>query len=428
MSLMKLFPYQEQGVQYLQARTKALLFDDPGLGKTAQALSALTTCAVVVCPASVKQVWAAEAAKFAPQFRVTQLSGRKSFRWPDADEIVVTNYEILPPEALSPSRPVTLIADEAHRLKTPKSLQTKRFRALKTLVLQNCGRVWGLTGTPLLTHPPDLWNVLQSFDMAADAYGRFDHFRYLFSGVPAPFGGFFWGKPKPGAASNLANVALGRKREQVLPSLPTKIYETYNVVLPKTEMEAAERGVDLESVLKVLAGGVDITTVSRYRAELARYKALHFLEYLAELEQEGNQLVVFSAHTEACRILASQGNRGLFIGDTTETQRRLLVEDFQAGKLRTLVGSVGAMGVGLTLTAANRVIFIDRSWTPAMNTQAEDRVCRIGQTRGVIITDVLSQSKIDSEVLKNLRQKQNILDASVESARTHDSQSAAYGI
>jgi SNF2 family DNA or RNA helicase len=88
-----------------------------------------------------------------------------------------------------------------------------------------------------------------------------------------------------------------------------------------------------------------------------------------------------------------------------------MVKAFQAGGLRVLSGTVGAMGVGLTLTASSHCVFIDRDWNPAINKQAEDRVCRIGQTKGVIITDIISDNSTDKLVTAVLNRKLRLLEA-----------------
>ena len=123
-----LFPFQREGVAWLAGRSAALLADPMGLGKTVQTLCAMPDGApvLVVAPAVAKGVWKREAARFRPDIRVTVLSGRGSFRWPTAGEMVVVNFDILPAvvedgkgfklDATIPAPPAgcVLVVDEAH--------------------------------------------------------------------------------------------------------------------------------------------------------------------------------------------------------------------------------------------------------------------------------------------------------------------------
>ena len=151
-----LYPFQREGVAWLcdEERQVGILADQMGLGKTIQALVAHRKGRglVVVCPASLKGVWAREAEAWRDDLSVTILSGRGSFRWPEKDELIITNYEILPSasEFVTPPSGVGLVADEAHYLKSARSQRTKKFRTLSKVVEVAGGRVWLLTGTPLL--------------------------------------------------------------------------------------------------------------------------------------------------------------------------------------------------------------------------------------------------------------------------------------
>ena len=93
------------------------------------------------------------------------------------------------------------------------------------------------------------------------------------------------------------------------------------------------------------------------------------------------------------------------------------MDDFQGGRLKGVALTIQAGGIGLTLTHAHQAVFVDLMWTPALNKQAEDRLCRIGQTRGVIITTLVGTHDLDARVAEKLRIKQAIIESSVEAAR-----------
>jgi len=227
-----LFPFQKVGVKWLASRTGALLADDMGLGKTIQTLISIPEGApvVVVAPAVAKGVWERETSKWRPDLKVTVLSGRGSFRWPSASEMVIINYDILSDVVSECPQGTILIADEAHNLKGSKTARTKKFRALSEQVSKT-GKVWLLTATPLLNRPPEMWNVFQAANIAREAFGSWNNFLRLFNAQPGDWGGFEWGQPDPEVAERIRRVSLRRTKVEVLPDLPQKMWQNVLVEL-----------------------------------------------------------------------------------------------------------------------------------------------------------------------------------------------------
>jgi SNF2 family DNA or RNA helicase len=170
-----LYPFQIEGVEWLAGRKYALLADEMGLGKTVQALLALPPgCpALVVCPASLKYNWAEEVRRWRGDFTATVLEGKNPFRLPRPGEVVVVNYERLSarldyPQMLyqdeeSPGlSEVCLVLDEAHLVKNRNAKRTRQARVL----VRGARSAWGLTGTPLLGRPEDLYDVLNTLGLA----------------------------------------------------------------------------------------------------------------------------------------------------------------------------------------------------------------------------------------------------------------------
>lgn len=407
-----LFDFQSEGVAFLRAAKQRLLRDDPGLGKTTQAIAALPEVGcrcVIVCPAAVKAVWRDELSLLRPDLTIKVLYGRGSFTWPKAGEAVILNPDILPGELGQVPNGVSLIADEAHLFKSPTAIRSQRFRHMALKVLPNGGTVWALTGTPLFNWPPDLYGVFHALDLHNKVFGSYQRFVWLFRGYPTRWG-LRWGSPR-GEVSELVRLhSLGRTREQVLPQLPTKTYRSIEVSTGR--VKDAERISD-QDLMKDMDKERTSPALSQARAALAlakgRSSATH--ELLSLWEAEG-PVIVFSAHVEAIKAIGEREGWGHMTGSTNSSDRDYNVLAFQQGKLKGLAGTIGAMGVGVTLTAGHRVVFLDRAWTPAENKQAEDRVCRIGQTRGVEVIDLISaDSPLDSRVFKLLRTKTRITEA-----------------
>jgi SWI/SNF-related matrix-associated actin-dependent regulator 1 of chromatin subfamily A len=378
-----LFEFQNAGVAFLASRRAAILGDDMGTGKTVQTLIALppaeTARVVVVCPACVKFNWRNEAAVWRPDLRTTVLEDRGSFRLPAPGEIVVVNYDILPSEVPDgwTAAGISLVADEAHMVKNYKAQRSKKIAALA----KNAARVWFLSGTPLLNRPFDLMGVLSAAGLFQAVFGGFAGFLRAFNGTPGRWGGYEFGPPEPYVAEKLRNVMLRRRKDEVLPDLPPKIYQNLAVnglsAGLRRRLDEIWEGEDI-----ALRNETDdlppFERFSAIRAELAEAKIPALLELAEQYEESDTPVVVFSAHRAPVLTLGERPGWAAITGDTTPEERTAIVAQFQGGVLRGVALTIAAGGVGLTLTRASTVIFADLDWTPALNLQAEDRCHRIG--------------------------------------------------
>jgi SNF2 family DNA or RNA helicase len=128
------------------------------------------------------------------------------------------------------------------------------------------------------------------------------------------------------------------------------------------------------------------------------------------IEASSEPLVVFGQSKQAIQLLgerlaARKIPAGILTGDTKQDDRTTMVEEFQAGKLRVFAGTIRAGGVGITLTAASTVVFLDRAWSPSANRQAEDRLHRIGQKNAVQIVDIVARNTIDAARIEKIELK-----------------------
>jgi hypothetical protein len=155
--------------------------------------------------------------------------------------------------------------------------------------------------------------------------------------------------------------------------------------------------------------------MARARASLAVAKAGAVQPLLDAIEEEGaGPVVVFSAHRAAVDVLGAREGWATITGDTPAEERGRVEEAFQAGRLLGLAGTIKAMGVAITLTRASRAVFLDEEWNPALNRQSQDRIYRIGQRRGTLITRLVANHAIDQRLMSILDEKQALLDGSIE--------------
>ena len=423
-----LFPYQKEDAVWIACKDRALLASEMGTGKTPLVLMALPSSeecrAVVVCPASIKSVWYDECQKWRSDLSPRILSGKNSFCFPEQGEVLIINYEILQSDKLKDvASPIHLIADECHYLKNSSARRTQYFRRIAKANLKSKGHVWLMSGTPMMNTPLEMWNVLTAASLEKAAFDGWSTFLKLFKGRKNEWNAWKFGTPDPSVPSRIRRVAIRRTRKEVLPDLPTKMYRKIRVTINKATynlcdsvlMEADAAGVDIEdAVSEAIKTGSSRTVfeeLSEARRELATAKMPYVMSLLDMFEEAGEPVVVFSAHVDPVNIVNQREGWGAITGATREEDRADTVRTFQEGKLIGLACTIAAGGLGITLTHAHQAIFVDMDWTPAMNLQAEDRLCRIGQTRGVIITRLIAEHPLDERLADILIKKQRLLEA-----------------
>jgi SWI/SNF-related matrix-associated actin-dependent regulator 1 of chromatin subfamily A len=438
-----LYPFQPTGVEFLASGDNRLLADDQGTGKTVMALCALprTTLVPVLCvvPNVVKFNWAVEAAKWAPMYRIQVLSGRKSWRWPQAGEIVILNYDILPqaaeqPDVKSKKEPEVKMAHEAaHRAiveSAPKdcivivdevhncrnnSARSKRVRGL----MECSKRVWGLSGTPLMNNPIQLWRVLGAIGAQGTVFGGWNGFVRLFQGSQNRWGGWEFGEPLPEVPERMRRVMLRRTKAEVLPDLPPKRYQTITVnQIGAALRKELDRLWEEWGELIGTDGDGDLPPfeeISEIRERLAASRVESVLEWVEPYEDAKDPLVVFSAHRAPVDALGEREGWETITGDTKAEKKTAIVQRFQDGELAGVACTIQAAGVGLTLTRASTALFVDLDWTPALNLQAQDRLHRIGQTaEGVLYVRMVSDHPLDKHVQALIAKKMELIDRSIE--------------
>ena len=424
------YPYQLDGVKFLASHDNCLLADDMGLGKTLQSLMAIESGgrAIVICPATLKINWSNEVGKWRPDLSPVICKGRKGFKLPKANEVVIINFDILPQE-LTPTdkwgeestnvpqawrevlEQTTLIVDEAHNCKSHKAMRSKRTKVLSNL----CKKSWAMTGTPLLSKGFDLWGVVSTFGMGRTVFGGFNGFVRSMNAHKNYYGGWEFGTPDPSVPEKLRRVMLRRTKSEVLTNLPPKTYQDVLVdVSSKRLLKMSDKM--LEAMKAHGSDNIpDFSEFSRVRAELAsdRIKALE--EMVESFEDANEPVVVFSAHRAPIEAMANRYGWGVIMGDTHQSDREDVVQAFQAGMLKGIACTIKAGGVGITLTKASKMIFVDQEWNPALNLQAEDRICRIGQTAtNLQYIRLVSDCAMDMHVLKLIDKKKAMIEASIE--------------
>lgn len=428
----ELFPFQEQGVRFLEAKDgRALVGDEMGLGKTIQALAYLQLHpelrpAIIVCPASLKLNWAKEIRlTLSSKKGVAILEGKKDIPtgWLKSvnRDIIIVNYDILIGwlKEIRSINPKIVIADEAHYFKANSAKRTKAMKDLIKVV----SHFIALSGTPIMSRPMEIYNAWVMIDPVNCP--NFYEFAQKYCG--AKHNGFGWEYVGASNTEELhklltSTVMIRRKKTDVLKDLPDKIYSSipmkldnqkeYNLAdsdfigyVKKTKgKEAAERASNAEVIAQIEA----------LKQIAVRGKLNAVIEWVHDFLESGEKLVLFGVHKFVIDKLINEF-RGVAVkidGSTSNIDKQKAVEAFQQDdNVRLLIGNIKAAGIGHTLTAASNVAFIEYPWTPGEMKQAEDRCHRIGQKNCVNIHLLVAYHTIEGEIVELLDSKTQILDA-----------------
>ena len=429
---MILYPHQETGVQWLLSHPRAGLFDDQGLGKTAQVIVAADRLQVdhgvaqprhrmlVIAPSVVVYNWASEMHRWSPQRRVQVVTTGRTEIDSKATAVIVPHALLLKPAIVSQLRGFEVtVLDEAHFLRNPNAKRTRAFFLGADAVCRRSPHCWALTGTPMPNNPTELWPMLAGLspgrlrDEATGKLMTYARFRDRFCvTVPSGYGNglkVIGVQNAPDLRKRLQGFSLRRMKTDVLKSLPPIRFGT--VVVDADDAagldEQKYRGLSGEALLEELKRGEAFSTWRRL-CGLAKVPAAAEL-LRNDLEGGMRKVVVFAHHIEVIarlsELLAEFGVVSI-TGTTPPRVRSVAVTMFQNDPtIRVCLAQIVAGGVGVTLTAASDVVFVEQSFVPGENAQAADRCHRIGQTEPVLARFLALVGSVDEVLVDILLRK-----------------------
>lgn len=450
------YPYQLEGITYGLSKKRLIIGDEPGLGKTLQSIGIVDTApaypCLVICPSSLKINWQREFEKFTDKHAIV-LSDQTRTTWPyllrmGMAQVVIVNYESLrkyfvwditpsspasigspvcsgSPAASSSRRPQrpqsfrlrdvvfspdiaifrSVIIDESHRVKDPTTQQAIFTRG----ITDGKPYVICLSGTPVVNRPEDLVSQLS-----------------ILGHLPS-FGGMRHFIQQYGQGENLSDLStrlyqtclIRREKAKVLTQLPDKTRcDLYVDISNRDEYDLAaadlaqylreytqctERDIRRKMRMKALVQFMTLRSIA------ARGKVRQAIDFIRCFLESGKPLIVFCSLHDIVDEL-----RKAFPGAVTVTGRDSLadkqasVDAFQQGRSQLIICSIKAAGVGLTLTAASNVAFVELAWTYADCCQCEDRAHRIGQSDNVTCYYLLGTHTIDRALYQLIHRKRSI--------------------
>lgn len=460
----KTTPYDHQidGFNFGLENDKWLLGDEMGLGKTKQVIDIACAkkiekgykhCLIICGVNGLKWNWKNEVATHSNE-KVHILGqrtkngkliiGSNADKSTDIDHLndaladryfIITNIESLRSDyivsqltKLCADGTIGMIAfDECHKAKNPTSQQGKGILKLQA------DTMIAMTGTPLMNNPFDLYIILKWLGYEKHAF-------YSFKNHYADFGGYggyqiMGYKNLDELEERLDEIMLRRRKEEVL-DLPEKMYiDEYVDMTPKQKQiydeVTSEIKMNIDQIKmqnNPLAELIRMRQATGYTGILSSaVQESAKLDRLEELIQEAidndKKVVVFSNWTQITDAICTRLNDtrthnygyALITGDTKDNERQAIVERFQNDiNTKVIIGTTGAMGTGLTLTAGTVEIFMDEPWNMALKEQAVDRCHRIGQKDNLTIYTLMCKDTIDERIHQIVEKKGIMADAIID--------------
>ena len=403
-----LYEHQRKGKDFIKRRKYVLIGDEPGLGKSLQALAAMSEVdglKLIICPSFLRLNWKNEIKKFTTMSCEVVDSKTEYIKIP---EILITSYENvknIPTDLL----PNFIVMDESHYIKNLKAARSKN--CIRMVQKSEPEYLVALSGTPILNNVTEFFTILKLLSLCPSKsnglplaqksqYGfsaKFSNSSTRTINVSGRNGSKAVSVTEYKGVRNLETLKkllqgkfLRRLAKNVL-DLPKVTHIPFIVNQSKNKADSALHDAYLAWLDKELPSD----HITQLKISSAMSKVPYTCKIALELLEQGEQIVIFSDHKDPVDALQKTIKKagysvGMLTGEIDTDKRDFNVSRFQSGHLNVIIGTIKAASVGITLTAARHMIFNDSSWVPADMVQAERRIDRISQTRPVTITKVLN--------------------------------------
>jgi superfamily II DNA or RNA helicase len=465
----ELMPHQAKVVAAAAAGHRTfLLADEPGLGKTAQALLAAQAAdaypLLVVVPNVVKTNWAREAALWTPRRPATVIHGNGDAIDGFAD-IIVVNYEVLDRHVgwLGDLGFRGMVVDEAHFIKNKGSQRSQHVLQLSERIRSRTVRplLMALTGTPLINDIEDFRAIWQFLGWIDDKKPLDELMHALEETGLSPLDPGFY-RAARGSVIDLGIVRrrkvdvaadiparriadlpvelddeLGRSIRAAERELARRLVARYESALTTRRSGAVVEGIDHELVRRVATWEREDTTTTEtgenvfsMMRRIGQAKAGLAADYTAQLARSVGKVVFFAKHVDvmdAAQELFDKRGIGYssIRGDQTTRARQRNIDAFvNDPEVSVAVCSLTAAGVGLNLQVASNVVLAELSWTDAEQTQAIDRVHRIGQGDPVTAWRIIAAQTIDTKIAELIDSKAGLAARALDGSDEEVSSSA----
>jgi SWI/SNF-related matrix-associated actin-dependent regulator 1 of chromatin subfamily A len=415
--------HQKEAIQKLVENKKFILADDMGLGKTTSTIIASLESGskkvLIICPATLKINWKREIENYSD--KTVFIAESKNFST-EADFVII-NYDIIKnfhdtkkkneSQVLASNFDLVII-DEAHYIKNVTAQRTKLIND----IVKNIDRLWLLSGTPMTSRPIDYFNLLSLIDSPVSRNWMAYAIRYC-AGYQFKVGNRkVWNVTGASNLEELRDRTLGltlrRLKENVL-DLPDKIITPVYLRLKSKQYEEVmgeyydwyDKNPEESKSLTV-----QFSKLTKVRQIIADEKIAQTIELAENILEQDKKVIIFCNFTDSLnKITEHFGKSAVKLdGSMSKPERQNSVDQFQDNpKVKVFVGNIKAAGVGITLTAAEVVIFNDLSFLPSDMAQAEDRAYRYGQKNNVLVYYPIFDNTIEGIIYDIVNAKKKVI-------------------
>lgn len=424
-----------------------IVADEPGLGKSAETIAACALARakriLVVCPGYLKYKWKDEFNLWWPEVNASVYTPKKSLEI--IDGVTITSYESIRPKKNGKTWDIIsgsaleallkygkfdiLVVDEAHQLANRKCAQYTGVSMLSRKVKAS----FLLTGTPIRNKLMDIWSLLHI--CSPKTFTSYWNFAKRYAGARMPhFGEVGWQVEDHttdpiGLRKAIEPWIIRRQKSQVLKELPPKILKEIRLDMTGEQKRLYDE-INRRMMAEIEEGGDAFIITPNMLAKTLRLKQIAVSPRLVGGKSNGvkmdtlmeiirntdGKLVVFSQFPTALNVaeqimLENQMSyeHVMISGGVNQKDKDTAIREFQNNQeIKLCFATMKAIGLGIELTAASTAVFLDKWWTPDVNTQAEDRLHRIGQHNPVVIITLWSKGKSEQHIENMISDKAKI--------------------
>ena len=457
-----LYPFQLAGVEYMIRNKKVVVADEMGLGKTIEVIAAVhhleSPTTLVIVPNTLKLNWVREWRKWIIKSKVSILESGDNIeeKLKEDFDTLICNYNAATKYVikLTEFEFKVLVIDEGHYLKNSKA---KRTKAIKKIA-KKIEVVFDLTGTATVNRPIELVSQLDILGRLEDFGGAWNFMMRYCNGHRGAFGWDFMGASNtielnkklrkycyvrregkavidelPDLTRGIIELPINNRREylkaeaNLIEFLKGFSYSKEKIV----EWVRKEQGISKEDYellsdeekqmylklyreakIESAKSAEHLVRINALKQLTAKGKIKSVIEWIESFLEEGQKLVVFAHHTAIIKELSEYFKCNAIYGGVSTDDRQKYVDDFQENpNTKLIILNIATGSVGLTLTAASSLAFVELGWTPGEMSQAEKRIHRIGQKNHSNIYYLLGEKTIDVDIYELIEEKRNVTEA-----------------
>lgn len=428
---MTLYPFQQEGVaqqlKFLRENESHACYNAStvGTGKTLMTLEVLkhldTKSQLIICPRIARFTWEEEIAKWCENGSIVHIYSEEDlpthldFQFP---RYYITTYDLARKNLYNRLKYIqfdALVIDEAHKIKTTDSRQSK---AILQDYFYNAQYKIFLSGTPCTKNIVDMYAPLSR--ILPKEFPDFDQFVNEYSNIKiTPYGTEYFGIKNADKLQNIlrSKCLIRYKAEEVVKDLPKVTHQT--IYLPQ-ELKLNYNDQIKEHYERLYwALNTNRSLANKMPEGLAAHRRLQgeakvpaAIEFLASLIEQGESIVVFAYHREVIRKLEREISLritkcGSITGATPDFERQATLKAFKFREIKVLIGQINACGVALNglQEVSNICVIVEPDWSPAVIEQAIGRLNRIGQTKPVIVYHLVVKNSMDESITSILIRK-----------------------